>query len=72
MSNDEYIDVDVIIRARTGKGVLLSPQADPQHKDWISRKRIHRDDAGSIDVCKLDDEISVRIAEFAARKAGLI
>lgn len=69
--SDAYVGVTVILRARTAKGVKLSPAADEDHSAWIARSCLHGADDSALDAVAIGDEISLRMFEWVARKEGL-
>jgi len=73
MTSDEaYVTANVIIRARTAKGVRLSPVDDPDHAVWIGRSCLHGADDMELNALKDGDETELRLFAWVARKENLI
>ena len=69
---DNYVDVDVMFYRATDDAILVASSFDTSIKVWVARSTLHGMCNSLVDQWERGTEVTICVAEWAARKKELI
>jgi len=70
--DEDYVAVDVVLKAVREKSILVSAAEDPTVQAWIGRGCIFGPDDSGLDKLRTPQQTTIHIFRWLAQKEGLI